>query len=151
MSLSPSVIVREMRRDDYAAVRALWETTESIGLNESDEEPAIAAFLGRNAGLSPVALTVEGVVVGAMLCGHDGRRGYVHHLAVARELRGRGIARRLIDFALDGLRQAGIPKVNLFVFLDSGTARAFWEHHGFRQPEWQPLQRRILGTDGSRC
>jgi putative acetyltransferase len=135
-------------------VRALWEQTENISLNESDEEPAVTGFLIRNPELSPVALAPDGRVVGAMLCGHDGRRGYLHHLAVAREWRGRGLGRQLVEFAIAGLRQIGIPKCNLFVLGDSHAAVAFWEHQGWKRPEWLVLQRRLLGCgagDGGTC
>jgi N-acetylglutamate synthase len=147
-------MIREMLRSDYATVRALWERTENIGLNESDEEVAIASFLARNVGLSAVATIADGRLVGALLCGHDGRRGYLHHLAVAPEQRGQGLGRQLVEFAEAGLRRAGIAKVNLFVFGGSDSARSFWEHQGWRRPEWQVMQKRISGCgsgDGCTC
>lgn len=153
-SPTATAAIREMQRTDYVAVRALWEQTENIGLNESDEEPATAGFLARNAGLSAVATVADGRIVGALLCGHDGRRGYLHHLAVARDRRGEGIGKQLVEFAVAGLQLAGITKCNLFVLGDSHDARAFWEHHGWRCPKWTVLQKRILGCgtrDGGTC
>lgn len=139
--------IRAMQTGDIAAVRSLWEQTENIGLNESDEEPALAAFLARNAGLSPVAVDRAGRIVGALLCGHDGRRGYLHHLAVARDVRRQGLGHQLVEFAVAGLRRAGIEKCNLYVFAESLDAHAFWEHEGWRQPDWQVMQKRIGGGD----
>jgi len=153
-SSANTAVIREMQRDDYAVVRALWERTENIGLNESDEEPAIESVLTRNAGLSAVAMNAEGRIVGALLCGHDGRRGYLHHLAVAPDYRGNGLGRQLVEFALAGLQRAGIPKCNLFVLGDSHDAHTYWEHHGWRLPRWIVLQKRILACgskDGGTC
>jgi putative acetyltransferase len=155
MPTSTAITLREMRATDYAAVRALWEHTENIGLNESDEEAAITAFLERNIGLSAVAVAADDArIVGALLCGHDGRRGYLHHLAVAGDQRGQGLGRKLVEFAEAGLRRAGIAKVNLFVFGESDDAQSFWEHQGWRRPAWQVMQKRITGcgsNDGCTC
>jgi ribosomal protein S18 acetylase RimI-like enzyme len=109
----------------------LWKKTEGIGLNESDTRVAVAAFLKRNPGLSAVA-TSGGRVVGAILCGHDGRRGYLHHLAVAKGWRRRGLGRSLVAFCLDGLHAAGIPKCNLFLFSDNYSGRTFWKRLGWQ-------------------
>ena len=83
--------LRPLAHADYDTVRSLWENTEGIGLNESDTSAAVALFLERNPGLSLVALSPTGEIVGAVLCGHDGRRGYLHHLAVVKAARGRGL------------------------------------------------------------
>lgn len=144
---STSPLIREMQLSDYAGVRALWEQTENISLNESDEEGAITVFLTRNVGLCPVAIAPDGAIIGALLCGHDGRRGYLHHLAVARAARGQGLGRQLVTFATDGLKRAGITKCNLFVLGDSHDAHAFWEHQGWRRPAWQVMQKRLTGCD----
>ena len=75
-------IVRIFRIKDYDAVFALWRRSEGVGLNESDTRAAIASFLRRNPRHSFIA-EKQGRIIGAVLCGHDGRRGYLHHLAVA--------------------------------------------------------------------
>jgi putative acetyltransferase len=129
------VTVREFRRDDYAAAYALWEATEGVGLNESDTAPAIAAFLDRNAGLSAVAVTADGELVGAVLCGHDGRRGYLHHLAVARPFRRRGVAGALLDHCFAALAAAAIPKCNIYLDADNAPGQAFWLHNGWQVRE----------------
>ncbi len=146
MNPCAALALRAMQPADYAAVRVLWERTENIGLNESDEKPAITAFLKRNPGLSPVAIADRGRVVGALLCGHDGRRGYLHHLAVTRDERGRGLGRRLVEFATSRLRDAGITKCNLFVFAESDNAQTFWQHLGWQRPEWQVMQKRLIAS-----
>jgi N-acetylglutamate synthase len=89
-----AVTLRNFRSGDYSEVVRLWRRTEGVGLNESDTRPAITAFLRRNPGLSFVALK-HGKIIGAVLSGHDGRRGYLHHLAVAKRWRQQGRTRFL--------------------------------------------------------
>jgi len=127
---SDGTTVRLFRIEDYDAVVALWRRTEGVGLNESDTRPAIAAFLRRNPKLSFVAES-NGRIVGAVLCGHDGRRGYLHHLAVSKRHRGCGIGRQLVDAGLAKLRQAGISKCNIFIFARNTEGMKFWKHTGW--------------------
>jgi putative acetyltransferase len=127
----PSAIrIRPFRIADYATVHALWRRTEGVGLGESDDRKAIGRFIRRNPDLSLVA-TSGGSVIGAVLCGHDGRRGYLHHLAVARRWRRRGIGRTLVAACLERLREQGIPKCNLFLFTRNVAGRGFWRHLGW--------------------
>jgi putative acetyltransferase len=126
-----SVTVRPMTPGDYAATIALWRATPGIGLSDADTEPHVVAFLARNPSLSAVAVTERGELIGAMLCGHDGRRGYLHHLAVAEAHRRKGVARTLIEHGLSGLRALGIQKCNVFVFADNDDGRRFWTKNGW--------------------
>jgi ribosomal protein S18 acetylase RimI-like enzyme len=127
------VFVRPMSLEDLPDVLDLWRRTEGIGLSESDSAPAIASFFARNPDLSPVALTPEGRVVAAVLCGHDGRRGYLHHLAVDADHRKQGIAAELVGYCLDRLAALGILKCNVFLFRDNVAGAEFWRHNG-----WSP-------------
>ena len=120
-------ILREMTPNDHETVHALWRRTDGVGLSEADTWENIAAFLHRNPGFSHVALT-GGVLSGVILCGHDGRRGYIHHLAVDSRRRRRGIGSRLVTAALSALKRAGIGKCHLFVFADNREGIAFWEN-----------------------
>ena len=115
---------------DYDAVVRLWEATEGVGLNESDTRPAIESYLVRNPNLSFVAFDA-GAIVGAVLCGHDGQRGYLHHLAVAESHRGRGLGKGLVEACLARLRQLGIQKCNIFLYADNIAGEAFWKHNGW--------------------
>jgi putative acetyltransferase len=115
---------------DYDQVVALWRDTEGIGLSASDERQPLGAYLERNAVMSFVAVAGDRIV-GAVLAGHDGRRGYLHHLAVGPAWRRRGIGRALVDASLARLQAAGIPKCNLFLYDHNAAGRAFWEKHGW--------------------
>ncbi len=107
----------------------LWEQTEGVGLSSADEHPALAAFLARNPGLSFVALQ-EGRVVGTVLCGHDGRRGLIHHLVVSPSCRRLGVGRQLLDRGLSALFAADIQKAHLLVFKSNTEGLAFWRAVG---------------------
>jgi putative acetyltransferase len=124
------MIVRHFRIEDFDAVIALWRRTEGVGLNESDTRLAITAFLRRNPRLSFVA-EQGGRIIGAVLCGHDGRRGYLHHLAVSKRHRRRGIGRLLVNACLAKLRKAGIQKCNIFIFANNAAGMKFWAHTGW--------------------
>ena len=110
----------------------LWQDTEGIGLNESDDRSHIRSYLRRNPGMSFVAVR-GGEIVGAVLCGHDGRRGYLHHLAVAKAHRKKGVGKRLVNACLVKLRQLKIQKCNIFLFADKAAGEKFWKHNGWLQ------------------
>jgi putative acetyltransferase len=143
-SLPPAYRLREFALADCDRVLALWRSCEGIGLNESDTREAIAAFLVRNPGLSLVATDESGVIVGAVLGGHDGRRGYLHHLAVAPAHRRRGLGRRLVDETLARLRRQGIQKCNIFLYAANATGRAFWMHEGWSAREDLVILQKVI-------
>lgn len=124
--------IREMTITDYDDVYALWKACEGIGLSDADSKEGIKRFLERNPGLSYIGLD-GGQVVGAALCGHDGRRGYIHHLAVAKSHRKQGIGRSLVSRCMFALMQIGIAKCHLFVFDDNQEAINFWKKVGWTQ------------------
>ena len=119
-----------MTIEDYDEVHDLWGRCEGVGLDPDDTRECIGAYLDRNPGLSFVARH-DGKLVGAVLCGHDGRRGYLHHLAVDHEARRKGIGKALSAKCIEGLRAAGIPKCNIFVFDENDLALSFWEADGW--------------------
>ncbi len=122
--------LREMTPADYDEVYALWAACEGIGLGKSDGRAEIGAFLEHNPGLSFVELEGE-TIVGAVICGTDGRRGYLHHLAVAPSHRRQGIGARLADACISRLGAMGIEKCHIFVYADNHSARRFWESIGW--------------------
>ena len=122
--------IRQMILDDYDDAHSLWDATDGICLDDGDSRDAIGLYLRRNQGLCFVA-TVNGQLVGTVLCGHEGRRGILRHLVVAPEFRGKGIGSTLVDHCRSALAREGIRKCNTFV-LDSNVAgRQFWEHMGW--------------------
>jgi ribosomal protein S18 acetylase RimI-like enzyme len=122
--------IRPMKMADYGRACTLWKRTGGMSLEESDSKGAMAIYLRRNRGLCFVACKGDRVI-GTILCGHEGRRGIVRHLAVSRRYRRRGIARNLISRCLSALAEVGIRKCNTFV-LDANTeGMRFWEHMGW--------------------
>ena len=120
-----------MRPNDFTPVIYLWENTPGIGLDkECDSKPGLSRYIKRNPGLSFVA-TIAGCIVGAVLSGHDGRRGYLHHLAVLPSYRKLGIGKDLVQHCLNGLQRNHIPKCNGFLFNANASGRSFWVHNGW--------------------
>ena len=109
----------------YVAARALWEATDGVGLSGADSEASITQFLTRNPGTSYVALD-DAKLVATILVGHDGRRGLIHHLAVAASHRRQGIGKRRVAEGLAALGRAGIQKCHLLVFAENAEGREFW-------------------------
>jgi ribosomal protein S18 acetylase RimI-like enzyme len=127
------VTIRAMNPADYDAVYGLWKDTEGMGLRSLDDSrEGIERFLKRNPNTSFVSIE-EGRVTGALLCGHDGRRGHIYHTAVDVRSRGRGIGRALLSAALDALAKEGINKAALVVFSVNSQGNAFWESVGFTE------------------
>ncbi|MCP5094846.1 MAG: GNAT family N-acetyltransferase [Chloroflexi bacterium] len=118
----------------YDDVIRLWQQCDGVGLSSSDSRDKIAIYLERNPNLSFIA-EKNGRIVGATLCGHDGRRGYLHHLAVHPELRRQGIGQQLANACLKSLQAIGIDKCHLFIFHQNQSGITFWQNVGweFRQ------------------
>jgi putative acetyltransferase len=121
-----------MTAGDLEAALRLWVETEGVGLNESDTPERLRAFLDRNPGLSLVVRDGPRLV-GAVLCSHDGRRGYLHHLAVRPEYRGRGLGRQMVQRCLAALAALGIPKCVIFLFADNEPGERFWSRCGWSE------------------
>jgi ribosomal protein S18 acetylase RimI-like enzyme len=135
-----------LKADEIAQALELWAASEGVGLRGADEPAALARYLARNPGLS-LAAHDGGRMVGAVLCGHDGRRGYLHHLAVAASHRRRGIGRALVERCLDGLRRDGIAKCHLFVYQHNAAGQAFWRALGWHARDDLLLMSRNLTDD----
>jgi ribosomal protein S18 acetylase RimI-like enzyme len=127
---TPEVAIRIMTLADYDAVMALWGAAEGVKLRRVDTREAIGRYLDRNPGTSFVAWAGPRCV-GAVLSGHDGRRGYLHHLAVAGDFRGRGLGTRLASRCLEELARIGVEKIHAFVLADNLAAQRFWARIGW--------------------
>ncbi|MDR3173261.1 MAG: GNAT family N-acetyltransferase [Treponema sp.] len=136
--------IRNMTIDDYDAVHALWIAAPGMGLNDLDDSrEGIEKYLKRNPGTCFVA-EEGGLILGVILSGHDGRRGYIHHTAVAALYRHRGIGKALLDAALGALRREGIHKAALVAFADNAAGNAFWEKNGFTTREELIYRNRVI-------
>jgi ribosomal protein S18 acetylase RimI-like enzyme len=124
----PLFHLEPMTPADHAAVLALWNGCEGVRASETPEE--LARILARNPDLCPVA-RVGGVLAGAVLCGHDGRRGYLYHLGVAPEFRRLGIATALVEHCLGRLAAQGITRCTIFLIRGNAAGEAFWRKGGW--------------------
>ena len=123
--------IKVMSISDYEQVHKLWSSCKGVGLSYPDDsQEGIAKFLSRNPNTCFVAEDGQ-EMIGTILAGNDGRRGYIYHTAVAPSHRGQGIARKLVDAAAEALRAEGIRKAALVVFSDNSGGNAFWEKAGF--------------------
>jgi ribosomal protein S18 acetylase RimI-like enzyme len=134
-----------MTTDDLPEVLAFWTTIDGIGLNESDTLECLEAYLSRNVRLSCVARDSD-CLIGAVLCGHDGRRGYLHHLAVAPSHRRQHIGTDLVERCLRSLAAIGIQKCNIFVCADNDEGANFWLKTGWHRRNDLKLMQRPLST-----
>ncbi|MCF2668755.1 GNAT family N-acetyltransferase [Faecalicatena contorta] len=124
-------MVRVMSIDDYNQVYALWTKIHGFGLRSVDDSrEGIERFLQRNPTTSVVA-EEEGKIVGAILCGHDGRRGCLYHVCVDEEYRMRGIGKSMVVFAMEALKKEKINKVSLIAFTKNDIGNAFWNEIGW--------------------
>lgn len=127
--------IRVMSIEDYDGVYDLWINTPGMGLNSTDDSrDGIEKYIKRNPTSNFVA-ECDGKVIGVIISGHDGRRGYIYHTAVLPEYRNRGIARRLVDCAMNALDKEGINKAALVVFGRNELGNGFWENIGFTSRE----------------
>ncbi len=124
------VSIREFRIADFGDALAVWGMVEGVEVAEGDSEEEIRQYLLRNPGLSSVAVDGE-KVIGAVLCGHDGRRGLIYHLAVAPSYQGQGIGWRLLQECVSGLRGVGITRAIILVSGENATGRSFWIRNGW--------------------
>ena len=118
--------------DYYESVLKLWQLCEGVGLSSADSRDGIRVYLERNPGMSYVAMDDRDEVVGAVLGGHDGRRGYIHHLSVHPDFRRRGLAKRLVGKCLQALKGEGIQKCHIFIFNENIEGIKFWKNIGWR-------------------
>ena len=122
-----------MTAKDYSQVYDLWINTKGMGLNDLDDsEEGIEKFLKRNPNTCFVALE-DDRIIGVIMAGHDGRRGYIYHTAVSENYRHKGIAASLVENVISALKEEGINKCALVVFCRNTDGNAFWESMGFNE------------------
>ena len=137
--------LQPMSLADYDDVLHLWQNSEGVGLSESDTRAEIGSFLKRNRGMSFVAREKE-KLVGAILCGHDGRRACLYHLAVAPSHRRNGLGTKLVHRCLAELKKAGIHRCNVFFYATNAQGERFWLKLGWKRRSDLCMAQRNLGS-----
>lgn len=127
--------IREMKIEDYDNVFALWKTIKGFGIRSVDDSrEGIERFLKWNPGLSVVA-EEDGKIVGAILCGSDGRRGCLYHVCVHKDYRRQGIGKTMVIWCMEKLKELQINKVSLIAFTQNDIGNAFWKEIGWTKRE----------------
>lgn len=123
--------IRNMTIEDYQAVYSLWLSCAGMGLNNLDDSyEGIDRFLKRNPDTCFVAVE-DDEIVGVIIAGNDGRRGYIYHTAVSPKCRKQGIASKLVTKVEEVMKEIGINKLALVVFDRNEAGNAFWQEQGF--------------------
>ncbi len=129
------VEIRTMTANDYDGVKALWMTIHGFGIRSVDDSrEGVERFLRRNPTTSVVAVE-DGEIVGAILCGHDGRRGCLYHVCVNENYRRHGIGKKMVVFCMEALKKEEINKVSLIAFTQNDIGNAFWNCIGWTKRE----------------
>ena len=129
-------MIRKMIISDYEKIIDLWKSTDGMGLRSLDDsQEGIAAFLTRNPTTNFVATTNE-ELIGTILCGHDGRRGYIYHTVVKENYRNQGIATKLIEAAVCALQEEGITRVCLNVMETNEYGKSFLQKRGWEKKDF---------------
>ncbi len=124
-------MVRAMSIEDYEEVYDLWMSIQGFGIRSMDDsKEGIRVFLKRNPTTSAVDVE-DGRIAGAVLCGHDGRRGCLYHVCVSQKYRRQGIGKKMVAFCLEALRKEQISKVSLNAFVINQVGNSFWQKTGW--------------------
>lgn len=127
-----STTIREIRPEDYDAINAFWRNIEGVEIDDSENKQGFDFFLGRNKGMSFLAIDHD-KIIGTCLASHNGRCGFLNHLAVAQNHRRQGTGKMLVQKCSEILRTEGIKKIYIFLSKENIEAEAFWEHIGWFQ------------------
>lgn len=134
LEYTKDISIDEMKIDHYKEIYLLWSHTPGMALSNADTYENINSFLQRNKGLSYICKHGD-KIIGTVLCGHDGRRGYIYHVTVVEDYRGKGIGLKLVERSLEQLKIEGIEKCHLFVYKDNVIGNSFWKSSG-----WMPRE-----------
>lgn len=127
--------IRIMTLNDYEQVYSLWINTPNMGLNNIDDTiDGIEKYLNKNPDTCFVALK-DSIIIGAILSGHDGRRGFIYHMAVKSDEHNHGVGTALLNASVSALEKEGITKVSLLTKVHNENGNAFFEKHGFIKRE----------------
>lgn len=124
--------IREMTIIDYEQMIDLWNGIEGLALSNADSKENIDMYLNRNKGLSYI-YEQDSKIIGTILCGHDGRRGFIYHVAVNPDYRKQRIGNKLVQASLEKLSKEGIDKCHIFVIEDNVVGNDFWTSTGWEK------------------
>ncbi len=130
--MTNGLVLSAMTIGDYPEVSALWNTIRGFAIRSVDDSyDGVARFLLRNPSTSVVA-RIDGEAVGAVLCGHDGRRGCFYHVCVREDHRRKGIGKAMVLYCVNALKKENISSISLVAFTGNGAGNAFWKSIGWR-------------------
>lgn len=122
----------ELLPEHYEECSKLWRETEGMG-QLSDTKSSLKKYVARNPGMSFVCTEIKtGKIVGAGLAGHDGRRGFIYHLAVDKAHRGSSIGKKLVELSVNAIKHDGIERIIIMVLTGNDGGHNFWEHIGWK-------------------
>jgi len=127
-------MIREMKIEDHKAIIELFENTPGVTVRDADSIENTKIYLERNPHLNFVKI-IDTKIVGCVMCGHDGRRGYLQHLLVLPEYRKQGLGDQLFNSCINSLQKIGIQKTHIFVFKTNALANTFWANKGWQLRE----------------
>ena len=131
-----NIKIEHLTFSDYEKVFSFWNSCDGLNMHHdySETPEGFSYFLDRNPGFCFLARDGE-KIIGAVLGSHDGRRGFINHMAVSNEYRNKGIGRILVHNVIESLKSIGIKKILIFVLKSSPDAQAFWKHMGFSKED----------------
>ena len=139
------MIIEKLRIDDYDEIHQIWSNTNGITLRAIDDsKEGIERFLKRNPNIN-FTCRINGNIIGGILCGHDGRKGFIYHVVVKENYRDRGIGKKLVEHVIKSLQEEKITKISVLVNSDNISGNDFWESLGFEY--FNDLKYRILPLD----
>jgi ribosomal protein S18 acetylase RimI-like enzyme len=124
------IYLHPLHESDYPKLIKLWTAAGGIDVRQTDTPEALAKFLSRNPTCNFAAYAGTRLI-GAVLAGHDGWRGYLYHMAVKPDYRERGIGAQLVNAAVGAIKREGVAKVHCLVKRNNLIAQQFWEACGF--------------------
>lgn len=122
-----------MKISHYKNLIMFWKQCKEIELTIGDSKDSLKNYLKRNPGMSYVCIDKNGKIIGTILCGHDGRRGFIYHLAVSKKYRNKSIGKTLTDLSLTKLKSAGIKRCMIMVIDENKSGKDYWEKTGWKK------------------
>jgi ribosomal protein S18 acetylase RimI-like enzyme len=119
------MIIERMKIDDYDEIHQLWSNTSGITLRAIDDSlDGIKRFLKRNPKNNFIC-RINGKIIGCILAGHDGRKGFIYHTVINESDRGKGIGKKLVDNVIKSLEEENITKIGVLVNSDNLSGNVF--------------------------